>query len=110
MTVANGREEHRGLVRLILLFPTALEELVTGALMASSAVPEFTLIHVEGHTRDFTGASIQEKVRGCLGRRVIWLLIAAERLDEVLAHLRPRITSRDVRWWIEPVLASGTLL
>jgi hypothetical protein len=43
-------------------------------------------------------------------RRVIWVLIEYEQLEQVLAHLRQRIASSDVRWWVESVLASGRLV
>lgn len=110
MTVLNEGSHQSSLVRLNLVFPPALEEAITEALMADPALPGFTLLHAEGHTGDFARASIREKVRGRVDRRVIWVLIEPERLDEVLAHLRQRIASSDVRWWAEPVLASGRLV
>ena len=105
----NGLKEAQ-LVRLNLVFPPALEDAVTEALMADPTLPGFTLLHAEGHTGDFARASIREKVRGRVDRRVIWVLIEPERLEQVLAHLRQRIASSDVRWWVEPVLASGRLV
>ena len=47
---------------------------------------------------------------GRVDRRVIWVLIEYEQLEQVLAHLRQRIASSDVRWWVESVLASGRLV
>jgi hypothetical protein len=110
MTVWNEGNSHGALVRLNLVFPPALEDAVTEALMADPALPGFTLLHAEGHTGDFARASIREKVRGRVDRRVIWILIEPEQLDEALAHLRQRMASSDVRWWVEPVLASGRLV
>jgi hypothetical protein len=109
MTVLNLGGHQAALVRLNLVFPPTLEEAVTEALMSDPAMPGFTLLHAEGHTSDFTRASIREQVRGRVGRCVIWVLIEPERLDEVLAQLRQRIASNDLRWWVEPVLASGRL-
>ena len=110
MTVWNEVSPQDVLVHLNLVFPPALEDAVTEALMADPALPGFTLLHAEGHTGDFARASIREKIRGRVDQRVIWVLIEAERLEQVLAHLRQRITSSDVRWWVESVWASGRLV
>jgi hypothetical protein len=109
MTVLNEGSRSPGLVRLNLVFTPALENAVTEALMADQALPGFTLLHAEGHTSDFSRASIREQVRGRVDRRLVWVMIEPERVDEVLALLRQRIVSHDVRWWVEPVLAGGRL-
>ena len=77
----NGLKEAQ-LVRLNLVFPPTLEDAVTDALMADPVLPGFTLLHAEGHTGDFARASIREKVRGRVDRRVIWVLI-----DQLVQHL-----------------------
>lgn len=96
-------------VRLNLIFPPSLEDTVTDALVSDPAMPGFTLFHAEGHTSDFAHASASEQVRGRIERRVLWVVIERERLDEVLAVLRREVASTDVRWWAEPVLAGGRL-
>lgn len=96
-------------VRLNLVCPPALEEAVTGVLMADPTLPGFTLLHAEGHSSDFAHASIREQVRGRVDRRVLWVVIERERVEGLLAALRQRIASSDVRWWMEPVMAMGRL-
>lgn len=96
-------------VRLNLIFHPTLEDTVTDTLMADPALPGFTLLHAEGHSSDFARASIREQVRGRVDQRVLWMVLERERLDDVLAALRERIASSDVRWWVEPVLAGGRL-
>jgi hypothetical protein len=98
------------LIRLNLIFPPALEDAVTETLIADPTLPGFTLLHAEGHSSDFAHASIREKVRGRVDRRVLWVVIERERLDGVLAVLRARIASSDVRWWVESVIAGGRLI
>ena len=97
-------------VGLNLVFPPALEDAVTDALMADPTLPGFTLLHAEGHSSDFAHASIREQVRGRVDRRVLWVVIERERVDGLLAALRQRIASSDVRWWMEPVMAMGRLV
>jgi hypothetical protein len=109
MTDLTDWDGHTRLVRLNLIFAPALEDAVTEALMADRTLPGFTLLRAEGHTSDFTRATLREKVRGRVDRRVVWIVIEAERLDGVLAALRQRIASSDVRWWVEPVIAGGRL-
>ncbi len=96
-------------VRLNLIFPPSLEDAVTDALIADPALPGFTLLHAEGHSSDFTHASASERVRGRIERRVLWVVIEHERLDQVLSVLHQRVASTDVRWWAEPVIARGRL-
>ena len=109
MTAWNDTAGAAALVRLNLVFPPALEDAVTEALMAAPAQPGFTLLRAEGHTGDFARASIREQVRGRVDRRVAWVLIEPAGLDALLAHLRGQVASGEVRWWVEPVLASGRL-
>ena len=97
------------LVRLNLIFPPSLEDSVTEALVSEPGMPGFTLLQAEGHTGDFSRASAGERVRGRVQRRVLWVVIERERVDEVLAVLRKEVASTDVRWWTEPVLAGGRL-
>lgn len=96
-------------IRLNLVFPPDLEEAIANAMAADPRMPGFTLLHAEGHTSDFTHASASEQVRGRVERRVLWVVIEQERLDELLATLRRQVASKDVRWWAEPVLARGRL-
>lgn len=96
-------------VRLNLIFPPGLEDTVTDALVSDPAMPGFTLFHAEGHTSDFARASVAEQVRGRVERRVLWVMIERERLDELLATLRREVASTDVRWWTEAVCSHGRL-
>ncbi|MBV2233925.1 MAG: DUF3240 family protein [Sterolibacterium sp.] len=96
-------------VRLVLIFPPRLEALLTEALSADAALPGFTLLHGEGHSRDFSHASSAEQVRGRVQRLVLWMLLPQEDVDYVLALLRAQVDMQDVRWWTEPVLALGNL-
>jgi len=110
MTPSNTGNDPDQLVRLNLVFPPSLEHAVAEALMADPTLPGFTLLHAEGHSGDFSRASIREQIRGRVDRRVLWVVIELGRLDDVLAALRERISSNDIRWWAEPVIASGRLI
>ena len=96
-------------VRLNLVFAPDLEDAVTEALMSDPTLPGFTLLQAQGHSSDWARVSVREQVRGRMERRVLWVVIEQARLESVLAVLRQRIASPDVRWWTEPVLASGRL-
>ena len=97
------------LLRLSVLFPPGLEEPITETISADASMPGFTLLHAEGHSSDFSRASSAEQVRGRIQRRVLWMVMEADRLDDVLQLLRTHVDCRDVRWWTEPVLAMGRL-
>ncbi|MDE2372478.1 MAG: DUF3240 family protein [Burkholderiales bacterium] len=96
-------------VRLNLIFPPSLETAVTEALIDDPTMPGFTLLHAEGHSSDFSHTSARERVRGRIERRVLWVVIERERLEQVLAVLHERVASAEVRWWTDPVLALGRL-
>jgi hypothetical protein len=49
-------------------------------------------------------------VRGRVERRVLWVVIEQARMEEVLSALLARVASPEVRWWAEPVIASGRLV
>lgn len=90
------------LLRLSVLFPPGLERPITEAISADASMPGFTLLHAEGHSSDFSRASSAEQVRGRIQRRVLWMVMEADRLDDVLQLLRTHVDCRDVRWWIDP--------
>lgn len=96
-------------LRLSLVFPAHLETVITEALTADARMPGFTLLRAEGHTSDFGRASVIEKVRGRVDRRVLWMLMPAENKEAVIELLSQHCDSRDVRWWTEAVLESGRL-
>ena len=97
------------IVRFNLVFPPRLETAVTEALVAEAGLPGFTLLQAEGHSSDFSTASAAEQVHGRVQRRVLWMLLPRAQVDTVLAALRGQVDAREVRWWIEPVLAMGRL-
>ena len=97
------------LLRLSVLFPPGLEEPITEAISADASMTGFTLLHAEGHSSDFSRASSAEQVRGRIQRRVLWMVVEADRVEDVLQLLRTHVDSHDVRWWTEPVLAMGRL-
>lgn len=96
-------------VRLNVLFPPRLETAITEAITADARMPGFTLLHAEGHTSDFGKASPAEQVRGRVQRRVLWMVLPADQVDDALDVLRAHVDSRDVRWWTENVLRMGRL-
>lgn len=96
-------------LRLNLVFAPALEGAVTQALATDAMLAGFTLVQAQAHSHDFAHASLREKVRGRLDRRLLWVVMERARLDEVVALLRARVASDSVQWWAEPVIAGGSL-
>ncbi len=96
-------------LRVTLVFPPHLETVITESLTADPRMPGYTLLHGEGHTSDFGKASPAERVRGRVGRRVLWMLVPAGMKDEVIDLLRTHVDAHDVRWWTEAVLETGRL-
>ena len=97
------------LQQLTLVFPDELEGVVLDALGAIAPEQPFTLLHATGHGRDFATASGRERVRGQVGRRVLWVVGPMSELAQLLGELRKRVYSRDLVWWRTPVGAFGDL-
>ena len=92
-----------------LLIPPQLETLVTETLSADPSIPGYILIRAQGHASSFEMASDAERVRGRVEKRLLWLIIPAERKDDVLQLLRANMGSDELRWWTEAILETGTL-
>jgi hypothetical protein len=96
-------------VRLTLVFPPAIEEALSEALLTAPQSPGFTLLHAQGHGSDFPHASTAEQVRGSIDRRIAWVVLESEALQPLIESIRARVRSQDVVWWSEPVLERGRL-
>jgi hypothetical protein len=96
-------------VRLTLVFPPAIEEALSEALITAPQSPGFTLLHAQGHGSDFLHASTAEQVRGSTDRRIVWIVLESEALHPLIEVIRERVRSHDVVWWTEPVLERGRL-
>jgi hypothetical protein len=96
-------------VRLTLVFPPAIEEALSEALITAPQSPGFTLLHAQGHGSDFPHASTAEQVRGSIDRRIVWVVLESEALHPLIEVIRARVRSPDVVWWVEPVLERGRL-
>lgn len=96
--------------RLNLVFPAALEDAVTSALIEHEPpLPGFTLLKAEGHSGDFAHASVEERVRGRVHRRILWMVLPQGEAADLVAFLRSRVRSSEVVWWTEPVESFGRL-
>jgi hypothetical protein len=98
------------LCRLNLVFAPAYEDAVTTALIEHEPpLPGFTLLRAEGHSSDFAHATIAERVKGRVNRRVLWMVLDRDEAERVVEGLRAKVRSAAVLWWIEPVEAFGRL-
>ena len=69
----------------------------------------FTMYRVEGHGDPEGIASAAEKVRGYADRMQIEILMDSSHVADLLADMRTDLPSKDVVWWLSPVLQIGTL-
>lgn len=98
------------LQRLTLVFPPSVEErLVETLLEQEPPLPGFTVVAAEGHGADFASASLREQVRGRVARRMLLMVLPAERIEPLVTVLRGELPNPHVAWWSEPVLAFGRL-
>jgi hypothetical protein len=96
--------------RLLFDCPPALEDPLVEALLESEPpLPGFLTLHAEGHGADQRFASVREQVRGRAARRVIVLVLPAERVPTLLAELRRHFAGSDVHWIEQSVVDEGSL-
>jgi hypothetical protein len=95
---------------LHLVFPAALEEAVSAALIEyEPPLPGFTLLKADGHSNDFSTASSDERVRGRVARRMILMVESLETIEAVVAILRTHVRSEHVVWWTTRIENFGRL-
>lgn len=95
-------------VKLTLSCPTALGEQVAEYLLTSEWLQAgFTTFAGQGHGRDFSQASLREKVRGRVEVLAIVALVPAANIAPLLDALRARFRNPQMTYWTEPVSALG---
>ncbi len=98
------------LLRFTLVFPPALEQRIVALLLErDERLPGFTILGGDGHGADFASATVRERVRGSVGRRLLTVVLPAVAVAPLVEELRAALPDPHVIWWIEPVLAFGRL-
>jgi hypothetical protein len=96
-------------VCLQLTLPKTLEARVLDRLLQHPQwVGPFSTHRVEGHGDPEGIASAREQVRGRAERVQIQILMDGDHVAELLAELKTDQPSRDILWWLSPVLDSGS--
>jgi hypothetical protein len=95
---------------LYVAFPSDLEETVSAVLIEHEPrLPGFTLLKAEGHSHSFATASVGERVRGRVARRVMLMVETQDIIETVIAVLRANVRSDRVVWWTTRVENFGRL-
>ena len=96
--------------KLTVAFPPDLEDDIVETLLdLPEDVGGFTVVSAEGHGQGFARASVRERVRGRVARRLLYLILEEPRLPRVLERLRGTVRSPAVAYWVEPVAEFGRL-
>ena len=99
------------LQRLTLVFPPNIEARLLQLLLEQEPpLPGFTVVSGEGHGADFATATLREQVRGRVARRMLLMVLPAERIEKLIALLRGSLPNPHVAWWVEPVVSFGRLV
>lgn len=94
--------------KLVVICPREVsEDVIDAFLVASPSLPGFTSFDANGHGHDFKEASLQERVRGHVSRRCIWMVLPETDVEHALAALREATHNPHVAYWLEPVLEMG---
>ena len=94
-------------VLVVLNILPALEERIVDFLLARRGAG-FTSFPVSGHSTRHEGLSAAEQVTGQQRRQQFSVQMPADSVDGFLAELRGSLGAADVRFWVLPVLRSGT--
>ena len=91
---------------LVLNINPGLEEDLVDYLLSISDLNGFTSYPVRGHG-DHVNLSMAEQVSGRRKRAQVEIILAEEAVPSLLAGLAESV-GRDITWWQQPVLASGS--
>lgn len=95
-------------MKLTLSCPTALGEQVVEYLLGSEWLEAgLTTFVGQGHGRDFSQASLREKVRGRVEVLTIVALLPAAHVAPLLDALRARFRNPQMTYWTETVQTLG---
>lgn len=93
---------------LTLSYPNALEEHIVGHLLDHPEwVEGFSTLHIEGHGKLSKGSAAAELVRGRAGRRYAQIVMNTDDARALVTHLRQALPSREVAYWLTPVIEFG---
>ena len=96
--------------KLTIAFPPDLEDDIVECLLdLPDDVGGFSVVSAEGHGHGFARASVRERVRGRVARRLLYVILEQPRVPTVLERLRATVRSPSVAYWVEPVLDFGRL-
>lgn len=98
------------LTKLTLSCPKASAEAVIEHLLACGHLPDgFTTMAGSSHGRDFAAASLRERVRGRIDVTLVTAILPGDDIAPLLETLRAKFRGAPIRYWTEPVHASGDL-
>lgn len=96
--------------KLTLVCPAEVAERVVDIILESDVdMTGFTTFKADGHGHDFASASVGERVRGRVARRVVVAVLKADDVPALLGDLQKQINNPHLAYWTEPVLAYGHL-
>jgi Protein of unknown function (DUF3240) len=94
--------------KLTLVYPPAAENRIVEVMLESlPPIGGFTTLQAEGHGHGFGDASMSERVRGRIARRMLIAVMSRERAAQVLAELEAKAPLQHLAYWLEPVIAFG---
>jgi len=96
--------------KLTLMCPDDLaERLIDILLDANVRLTGFTTLKGDGHGHDFASATVRERVRGRVARRLIIAVLPADDVAVLLEDIHEQVRNPQLAYWVEPVLAYGHL-
>ncbi len=101
----------KSLSKLTLIYPPNIESvLIEFMLNRNPPLEGFTTVKCEGHGLGFERASIGEKVRGAIDRRMFIAIMNSDETTILLEDIKNNIKVSGLMFWTEPVLSAGRLL
>ena len=101
----------RSLCKLTLVGPPhTAEQIIELLIDHEPPVRGFTSWSAEGHGQGFENASLEERVRGFVRRKVLVTVTTRETARSILRTIGERLAVPHLTYWIEPIEDFGQML
>ena len=94
---------------LTVICPPALEQALTGGLLAQEDLPGFTSTATHGHSSNINNLTPIEQVEGRQRQVMFQIHLDSDLAERAIQDLTEKFRGAKIHYWLTPVIKSGNL-